>query len=94
MPVIMQKNIVNINITLFFGFRMPFSNVYTCSFQVELPEHYGHQPVHSVEQLYLFRKALYFEDHETCQKLNDSREVRVAKHLGSHILGRNPNETS
>ena len=81
----MQKNVVNTNITFFFGYKMPFSNFYPCSFQVQLPEPYGLKTMHSVEQLYMIRKSLYFEDHATCTSILNSTNARDAKKLGSKV---------
>ena len=64
---------------------MPFSNFYPCSFQVQLPEPYGLKTMHSVEQLYMIRKSLYFEDHATCTSILNSTNARDAKRLGSNV---------
>ncbi len=41
--------------------------------------------MHSVEQLYMFRKSFYFSDHECCRKILDAPDARTTKRLGSNI---------
>jgi hypothetical protein len=41
--------------------------------------------MHSVEQLYMFRKAFFFDDHESCKLILESNNAREAKKLGSNI---------
>ena len=84
-PVILQKEIVNPAISFFFGYKMPLSNHHPCSFQVELPEPYGKHGMNSVEQLYMFRKAFFFDDHESCKLILECSDAREAKRLGSNI---------
>ena len=81
----MQREVVNPNILFFFGYKMIFSNFYKCSYHVELPEPYGFHIFHSVEQLYMFRKAFYFRDHTKCRKILNAKNALSTKYLGSHI---------
>lgn len=81
----LQSEIVNQNITFFFGYKMPLSNFHPCVFQVELPDPYGHKEMHSLEQLYMFRKAFFFDDFDSCQKILDSKNALTAKKIGSHV---------
>jgi len=70
------------NTLFFFGYRMPFSNFHYCNYSVTLPEPYGQQEMHSVEQLYMFWKAHYFNDQNTCKKILDAPDARSTKLLG------------
>jgi hypothetical protein len=69
----------------FFGFKMAFSNFHRCTYKVQLPYPYGMKQMHSVEQLYMFRKAYYFNDHARCKKILVSAHARIAKQLGSQV---------
>ena len=91
-PAKMEKKVVNPSITFFFGYQMPLSNHHPCSFQVELPEPYGIKHMHSVEHLYMFWKAFFFDDRESCQRILDSTNARQAKRLGSAISNFIPDE--
>ena len=64
---------------------MPFSNHHPCKFEVKLPAPFGWKKMHSTEQLYMIRKALYFDDHDSCMKILNSKDAREAKHWGSNI---------
>jgi ribA/ribD-fused uncharacterized protein len=81
----LQNQVVNHNMLFFFGKNMPFSNHHPCTYEVELPEPYGWKKMHSVEQLYMARKALYFDDHESCLKILNAADARETKHWGSNI---------
>jgi ribA/ribD-fused uncharacterized protein len=69
---------------------MPFSNFYNCYFTVDLPQPKGKlksTKIHSVEQLYMFRKSLYFQDHVTCELILKARDAVTTKHLSKQING-------
>lgn len=80
-------NIQNVNpdTHFFLGKAMPFSNFHRCTFTVKLPEPYGERNMHSSEQLYMFRKAHYFYDKESCMKILNAPDAQATKRLGSNI---------
>lgn len=76
---------INEDTEFFFGHQMPLSNFYKCHFNVQLPQPYGWCVMNSVEQLYMFRKALYFDDYGTCLNILLAPNARVVKSLGSKV---------
>ena len=86
-PIKLQKEIVNPDMFFFFGWKMTFSNFHPCHYEVDLPEPYGRRPMHSVEQLYMFRKSFYFSDEERCWEILDASNARATKALGADIKG-------
>lgn len=82
-----QPGKVNPDVHFFFGYKMSFSNFHRCLYQVELPDPYGKKEMHSVEQLYMFRKAYFFADHSTCKKILEAPDALATKRLGSSIDG-------
>ena len=86
-PIKLQKEIVNPDMFFFFGWKMTFKNFHPCHYEVDLPEPYGRRPMHSVEQLYMFRKSFYFSDEERCWEILDASNARATKALGADIKG-------
>jgi ribA/ribD-fused uncharacterized protein len=92
---IMQSHKVNNDTLFFFGFRMPFSNFHACCFYVDLP---GRNKIIkaakllSVEQLYMYRKSYYFQDHDCCRRILDATDAVTTKRLSKFIKGFDPAE--
>jgi ribA/ribD-fused uncharacterized protein len=85
-----QSQRVNRDTLFFFGFRMPFSNFYNCYFYVDLSGRKGilkAVKIHSVEQLYMYRKSFYFQDHSSCEKIIKAPDAVTTKHLSKFIKG-------
>ena len=85
----------NSDTLFFFGFRMPFSNFHECCFYVDLPGRKQIQKstkIHSVEQLYMYRKSYYFQDHVTCRRILHAPDAVTTKHLSKFIKGFVPSE--
>ena len=92
---IRQSHKVNNDTLFFFGFRMPFSNFHKCSFFVDLPSRnkiIQDAEMHSVEQLYMYRKSYYFQDHDTCKRILEAADAVTTKRLSKFIKGFDPVE--
>jgi ribA/ribD-fused uncharacterized protein len=92
---IRQSHRVNNDTLFFFGFRMPFSNFHECCFFVDLPAKntiIKAAKLLSVEQLYMYRKSYYFQDHDTCKRILDATDAVTTKRLSKFIKGFNPFE--
>ena len=76
---------INKDTLFFFGYKMKLSNFYPCRFTVQLPPPYEIKVMHSVEQLYMFRKSYYFNDQTTCKEILKTTTALKCKQLGKEI---------
>jgi ribA/ribD-fused uncharacterized protein len=67
----------------FYGENSPFSNWYKAPFK------YRGIQFSSSEQHYMWRKAVYFHDAETAQKILATNNPKTQKHLGGQVDGYN-----
>ena len=67
------------NITAFFTSQSPLSNHHPCQFTVE------NQKFLSVEQFFMYKKAMYFHDMGTAQQVLQSTCPKQAKRLGKAV---------
>ena len=62
------------------------SNWTKCEITIESPIDHSKKQFHSSEQLFMYYKAIFFNDHETADKiLNCGRDPKKAKELGRQV---------
>ena len=77
-----QPYTINKDTSFFFGYKIKLSNFYPCRFAVQLPPPYEIKEMHSVKQLYKFRKSHYFNDKATCKEILKTTNALRCKQLG------------
>ena len=68
-------------VTAFFSYQSPLSNFYNCKI-VENGKNF-----HSSEQLFMYKKALKFNDHSTAEQILLCKSPEEAKGLGRKVQG-------